>query len=240
MLLGSPSFSDFLERLSSNPSQLPQPAPQMEQPQVARQAPKDVNPYAAQQHMHRQSVGVAMIPEQSMDFSVMGADAEAYNFQPQVFAVLETPEAPLNIDTVALSGKTSNFVPGSFESADEKVEMPVIEQAPKFEEKVSAPKAIELPVVVDEDFENDPEFALYHESPSTTLTIIEPAEVDTESLSEVEIFGGIESEKFLARYELVDASTQEQNAFLAMASMQRKMATLEAACARLELLTAEI
>lgn len=233
MLLGSPSFSDFLERLSTNPSQLPQGAPQVEQPQAARQAPKDVNPYAAHQQAQRQSIGVAMMPEQNMDFSAFG------DFQPQVYAVLETPEPPMNIDTAAMSGKVSNFVGQPFESADEKVDMPVIEQLPVVE-KATAPKAPETPAVVDEDFENDPEFALYHENSSATSVDSAPTEIDTEDLSEVEIFGGIEPEKFLARYELLDASTEEKNAALAMASVQRRFASLEGMCARLEMLTADI
>lgn len=236
MLLGSPSFSDFLERLSTNPSQLPQGAPQVEQPQAARQAPKDVNPYAAHQQVQRQSVGVAMMPEQNMDFSAFG------DFQPQVYAVLETPEPPMNIDTAAMSGKESNFVGQSFESDDEKIEMPVIEKMPVIEEKATAPLAREIPVVVDEEFENDPEFALYHESSSATSTESAPTETETEidELPELEIFGGVQPEKFLARYELLDASTEEKNAALAMASVQRRFASLEGMCARLEMLTADI
>lgn len=234
MLLGSPSFSDFLERLSTNPSQLPQGAPQVEQSQAARQAPKDVNPYAAHQQVQRQSVGVAMMPEQNMDFSAFG------DFQPQVYAVLETPEPPMNIDTAAMSGKESNFVGQSFESDDEKVEMPIIEQLPVVEEKATAPLARETPVVVDEDFENDPEFALYHESSSATTPVPTCTETDADALPELEIFGGIEPEKFLARYELLDASTEEKNAALAMASVQRRFASLEGMCSRLEMLTADI
>ncbi|PSR75194.1 hypothetical protein BD289DRAFT_379533 [Coniella lustricola] len=234
MLLSSPSFSGFLENLSSNPSQLPQAAPQVEQQQASRQPPKDVNPYA-QQHMHRQSIGVAMVPEQNIDFSAFG------DFQPQVYAVLETPEVPITIDTSALSGKTSNFVGGSFSSDEDKVEMPIIEQPPTVEEKTMAPKAIEAPVVVNDEFENDPEFALYHGSfcPATSDESA-PADVDAEDLSEVDVFGGIQSEKFLARYELLDASTEEQNAALAMASVQRRLANLEGVFARLEMLTADI
>lgn len=234
MLLGSPSFSDFLERLSTNPSQLPQGAPQVEQPQAARQAPKDVNPYSAHQQVQRQSVGVAMMPEQNMDFSSFG------DFQPQVYAVLETPEPPMNIDTAAMSGKESNFVGRSFDSDDEKVEMPVIEQLPITEKKATAPLARETPVIVDEEFENDPEFALYHEGSSATNVESTHVETDVDDLPEVEIFGGIQPEKFLARYELLDASTEEQNAALAMASVQRTFASLEGMCARLEVLTADI
>lgn len=234
MLLSSPSFSGFLENLSSNPSQLPQAPTQVEQQQPARQAPKDVNPYA-QQHMQRQNVGVAMMPEQNMDFAAFG------DFQPQVYAVLETPEAPVNIDSAALSGKTSNFVGEPLDSEDDKVEMPVIEQPPVVEEKATAPKAVEIPVVVDEEFENDPEFALYHES-SSVISSEAPAtaEIDADGLSEDEVFGGIQPEKFLARYELLDASEEEQNAALAMASVQRRMAALESVCARLEMITADI
>lgn len=240
MLLASPSFSDFLERLSTNPAQLPHAAPQPEQQQAPRQqGPKDVNPYAAQQQMQRQHIGVAMMPEQHMDFSMIGGvDAEAYNYQPQVYAVLETPEPPVNIDINALSGKTSNFVGESLDNENKKVEMPVIEQAPVVEEKATAPKAPETPAVVDEDFENDPAFALYHDTTSTENTEA-PTEADSEDMEATDIFGGIQSEKLLARYELLDASEEEQSATLAMVSVQRRLASLEAVCSRLEMLTAD-
>lgn len=235
MLLGSPSFADFLERLSANPSQLPQAAPQVEQPQMARQAPKDVNPYAAHPQTQRPSVGMAMIPEQNMDFSSFG------DFhQPQVFAVLETPEPPMSIDTAAMAGKESNFVGQAFESDDDKIEMPVIEQLPVVEEKALAPKAIETPVTTDEEFENDPDFALYHESSSAVSADSTALVLEAENSPEDDIFGGIQSDKFLARYELLDASTEEQNAALAMASVQKRFASLEGICSRLEMLTADI
>lgn len=241
MLLSSPSFSDFLERLSTNPAQLPQgiPQPEQQQQQAVHQTPKDVNPYASQQHAQRQHIGVAMMPEQPMDFSMIGGvDADAYNYQPQVYAVLETPEAPVTIETDALSGKTSNFVTSSLDSEDDKVVMPVIEQAPIFEEKATAPKAPEVPVVVDEEFESDPEFALYHNTPSVQCT--ESTEVDVDEQAEIDIFGGIQSEKILARYELLDATEEEQTATLAMVSVQRRLASLEAVFARLEMLTSDM
>lgn len=234
MLLGSPSFSDFLERLSVNPSQLPQGPSQVEQPQVLRQAPKDVNPYTAHQQAQRQSIGVAMMPEQNLDFSAFG------DFHHQVFAVLETPEPPMSIETAALAGKESNFVGQSFESEDEKVEMPTIEQLPVTEGKGTAPKAVAVPVVRDEDFENNPDFALYHESSAATSPEATVAELDPEHSLETDIFGGIQSEKFLARYELLDASTEEQTAALAMASVQRRLASLEGICSRLEMLSADV
>jgi hypothetical protein len=231
MLLSSPSFSNFLDHLSSNPTSLPQqPAPvkmergeqQHQQRAAAAALPKDVNPYAA---AAQQQIGMAMIPEQSMDFSMLSLD----NFQPQVYAVLETPEVPAVIDTSILSGKTSNFVGEHFGRDDDadKVDMPVIEHP--VEAKSLAPQMPEsMPTVVDEEFENDPEFALYHvagEAPST------------EDVAAADIFSGVESEKILARYELVDASQEEQNALLAMARVQRIAASMDHIVARLDRLT---
>jgi bZIP-type transcription factor MBZ1 len=231
MLLSSPSFSDFLDRLSSNPQQVPQPQQQQPQQQQEnnRQVPKDVNPYTAQQHLQHQHISLAMIPEQSVDFNMLSMDtSDTFNYQPQVFSVLETPEPTL--DAAILSGKSSNIVDEQFEAEDEKVEMPVIER-PAAVEKEVAPAS----VPVDEKFESDPAFALYHDSPVTETST--PVELDTEGLSNVDIFGGIEPEKVLARYELVDASEDDAAATLAMARVQRISANLESVMARLESLT---
>lgn len=181
-----------------------------------------------------------MLPEQNMDFAMVGVDAEAYSYQPQVYAVLETPE-PL-IDASVLAGKSSNFVGETFDSEhDEKVEMPVIERPMVVEEKLSAPKCPESPVVVDEQFENDPEFALYHGSTVTVTSEDKTvAELDLGGLVQHDIFGGVESEKMLARYELVDANEEEEAAARAMARFQRLSESMEHVCARLELLTADI
>ncbi|ROV88203.1 hypothetical protein VPNG_10319 [Cytospora leucostoma] len=241
MLLSSPSFSDFLERLSTSSAQVSQPAPQMEQRQDARQAPKDVNSYAAQQ-MQRQQIGMTMMPEQNMDFSMLGGvEADAYNYQPQVYAVFETPEP--QIDARILSGKTSNFVGECFGSEDGKVEMPTIERPVTTEEKPTAPQAPETPLPVDEDFENDPEFALYHGSSAAPASSGQAAVLhfDTEGSSQLEdLFGGIGPEKTLARYELVDATLEDEAAARSMIRFERLAANLEAVCARLESLTADI
>ena len=239
MLLSSPSFSDFLDRLSSNPSQLPQPqpTPQVEQRQETRQAPKDVNPFAAQQQLQHQQIGMAMIPEQNMDFSMLSLDNDsAFNFQPQVYAVLETPEIPI-LDVSVLSGKSSNFVGPTFDSEDEKVEMPVIERPADKEETT---KTV-TPAVVDEDLENDPLFALYHDdAPATAQAPEEPRELNTEAMSDVDVFGGIEPEKALARYELVDASEEEIKEVedsIVVARIQRVAANLEIISSRLDMLS---
>ncbi|KAI8683613.1 BZIP-type transcription factor MBZ1 [Fusarium keratoplasticum] len=232
MLLSSSSFSTFLDTLSNNPAASTAPTPQLkvEPQQEQRQMPKDINPYNAQQSQQQQ-IGMAMIPEQNMDFSMLTLD-NTYNFQPQVF-VVDTPEVP-TLDAAVLSGKTSNFVEPAFDSEDEKVDMPIIErpvEKPRVSEPVEA-------VPVDAEFESDPDFALFHNEPATTTE--QPKELDTEGLSNVDIFGGIESEKVLSRLELVDASEEETTAALAMLRVERICASTEAVVSRLELLTLDM
>lgn len=177
MLLSSPSFSGFLESLATNPAAAQtaqavtqQPAA-VEQPQ--RQARKDVNPYAAQQQMQSQHIGMTMIPEQPMDFSMLDLGQDGF-FQPQVFSVLSLPETV--IDAEILSGKTSSFT--ELASDDSKVEIPVVERIPASNPE----KEVQAPVVpiVDDEFDADPRFALY----STEATeIAEPAkELDIDAL----------------------------------------------------------
>lgn len=231
MLLSSPSFSNFLDHLSSNPAtmnQAPQLKAEAQQQQQQAQQPKDVNPYGSQQS--QQQIGMAMIPEQSMDFSMLSIDNSAYNFQPQVF-VVDTPDVPAPIDAAILSGKSSNFVEPSFDSDEEKVEMPVIERPV---EKTQVTESTE----VDSEFESDPEFALFHSEPATSSS--EPKELDTDCLSHIDLFAGVESEKALARFELVDASEEEATAAMAMARVQRISANVDAVVSRLELLTMDL
>ncbi|KAM0559364.1 hypothetical protein ACHAPJ_004388 [Fusarium lateritium] len=233
MLLSSPSFSNFLDNLSSNPAAAQQtPQLKVEPQPEQRQVPKDINPYNSQQSQQQQ-IGMAMIPEQNMDFSMLTLDG-SFNFQPQVF-VVDTPEVPDAIDTAVLSGKTSNFIEPIFDSEEEKLEVPAIER-PAEKPEVSEPAAA---APVDDEFESDPEFALFHTEPATTTTQ-QPKEFDTEGLSHVDIFGGIESEKILSRLELVDAGEEECTAALAMARVQRISASCDAVTSRLELLTMDL
>jgi len=121
MLLSSPSFSSFLDQLSSNPALLPQASATETQQQVQpeptaapRQMPKDVNPNsfrAGSSQQSQQQIGLAMIPEQSLDLSSLGLGNDSllntgFSFTPQVFtAVIETPDL-----AEVLGGKSSNFV----------------------------------------------------------------------------------------------------------------------------------
>ena len=243
MLLSSPSFSGFLEQLSQNPQQLAQPQQpvQQQQPQQQqqenRQLPKDVNPYGTQQQMQHQQIGLAMIPEQTPDFSLFGGPVDGFSYQPQVYSVLETPE-PV-IDFSALSGKTSNFV-GEFDSDEEKVEMPIIDSPATYKKEE---EQMCIPSPVDEEFENDPAFALYHDSVAPSTASSETSadvELDTESWSGVDLFGGIEPEKLFARLELVDATEEEATAALAIARVRRIERSLEGVLSRLEALTSEL
>ena len=241
MLLSSPSFSTFLNDLSANPQSIapPQPQqtvqPQQQQQQQQRQLPKDINPYSNQSTMPNQQIGFAMMPESNLDYSMLTMDpiVDGFTYQPQVYTVLETPQP--TIDFSMLSGKTTNFVGEKFDSDDEKSEMPVIERAPaavveKSQDAVAAP--------VDEDFENDPMFALYHDSPAAELAT--PVEIDTEALSDVDIFGGIEPEKAFARYELVDATEEKAEAARSMARVDRICSSLDSLTARLESLMSSL
>lgn len=232
MLLSSAPFSTFLDDLSTNPAALPQ-APQQikveepQQPQQQRQLPKDVNAFGAQPS--QQQIGMAMIPEQNMDFSMLSLDNN-FNFQPQVF-VVDTPEIPAPIDTAVLSGKTSNIVEETFET-DEKLEAPVIERP------VEALEAVIDSAPADAEFEADPEFALFHSEPATVAD--SPKEVDTDNLTDVDLFGGIDSEKALSHYELVDATEEEATAACAIARVQRISENIESVVSRLELLTMDL
>lgn len=264
MLLGSPSFSDFLDRLSANPALVPQNQAQAQvqahvqaqaqaQAQSApqgqeRQAPKDANPYPAQQQ-----IGMAMIPEQNIDFSMLHIESEpAFAFQPQVYAVLETPDVTIPmIDTSILTGKVSNFV--GFCDDDEKIEMPIIEH-PVAEKVVEAAPANAGVAATDAEFDNDPSFALYHDSAPTTTSpdviaqpegtsaTCKPLELNTEVMSDVDIFGGFETEKVLSRYELVDATeeaTREFDESIVLARIARIARGIKTTASRLDMLNAE-
>lgn len=231
MLLSSPSFSGFLDTLASNPQaaqtaqavQQPQPQQQqIEQPQ--RQIRKDINPYAAQQQMQQQQIGMAMIPEHNMDFSMLDLNENgAFSYQPQVFSVLSLPEAV--IDTEVLSGKSSNFTP--LTSDDEKVELPRIERMP-----ISEIEKIELPTVVDEEFDADPAFALFVSSPTATVTKSEP-ELDLSFLANLSLKP--------SNFELVVVpEVDEATADAAMQRVERLSADMDACLERLSRLSCHL
>jgi hypothetical protein len=219
MLLSSPSFSGFLDTLSANPAAV-QPAPaavQQHQPQVEkRQVRKDVNPYAAQQQMQQQQIGMAMIPEATMDFSMLDLNLDGgYSYQPQVFSVLSLPETV--IDSSILSGKKSEKF-----TSEQKVDYPVIRRMPVKEE---AP-VVATPIV-DEEFDSDPAFALFTNCPAPSSSPLTLADLD---------FSGIVCEK--SRFTLV--TVNESDAISAMDRVQRLCESIDAAAERLEALTLDL
>ncbi|CAG8976091.1 hypothetical protein HYALB_00002369 [Hymenoscyphus albidus] len=216
MLLSSPSFSGFLDNLSQNPAavqtaqQATQPRveqPQQQQPQ--RQVRKDVNPYAAQQQMqNQQHIGMTLIPEHTMDYSMLdlGQDG-SFSYQPQVFSVLSMPETV--IDSEMLSGKSSTFTP--LASDDEKIELPTIERAPEA-------SAIEEPTtvveVVDEEFDADPTFALFASTPTAATPVSKEQEFTFD-------FAAMFSKP--SQYELVVVPTADTADLLKMERLTREM-----------------
>ena len=119
-----------------------------------------------------------MIPEQTMDFSMLDINSNgSFSYQPQVFSVLSIPDTV--IDTEILSGKNSSFSP--LASDDEKVELPKIERMP-----VSEPEKVELPIVVDDEFDADPAFALYASAP-VTVTVSEHKDLDLSFLANLSL-----------------------------------------------------
>jgi hypothetical protein len=241
MLLSSPSFSNFLNHLSTDPAAMPQgmaiktepqqqqqqQQQQPQQQQEQRQIPKDPNPFGAQT---QQQIGMAMIPEQQIDFSMLNID-NSYTYTPQVF-VVDTPEIPAPIDMSVLTGKPS-LLEETLSFEEDKNELPAIERPAEVVEAASATES--LPV--DEEFESDPEFVLFHTKSDSTSEASQPATSDVVSAS---IFGAIPPEKALSRYELVDATEEEASASLALERILRLNAHIEPMVSRLEILTRDL
>lgn len=259
-MISTPNFAGYMQEqvlgLSSQQASMasPQTAPQPRQRQRSQQLQQQFGmSMIPEQHETLQLADVltedALFPDDAMnDFGNMpmlsqnSADFDMFSENTQIFAVLDTPSPPIDIS--ALSGKTSNFVgqQESFESHEEKVEVPPIDTAPSTVPKPAIVEKAEIPATVDEDFENDPAFALYHSSTGVAEPVRsdEPVELDTDGLSHVDIFGGIELEKVFERYKLVDVSEEEVGAALAMERVQRISSTVEDVAARLELMTVNL
>lgn len=172
-----------------------------------------------------------MIPEQAMDFSMLNIEGDSFNYQPQVFTVLETPDMP-QFDASLLAGKASNAVDEAPASDNEKLEAHVIESPvpSSIEEAQSQETSAEaVPAKVAADLDGD----IYDDD----VAISTPTELNIDNLSTADIFGGIESEKAFARYELVDASEEEATAEIIARRVAHLSASLEASLAKLERLT---
>ena len=154
---------------------------------------------------------MAMIPEQNVDFSSMESTGNwntglDFNFAPQVFAVTELPEGPAvdSISTDALSGKSNSM----FEYSSAKEEKPIIEALPKL-------KKPEPEFICDEtvEFDNsDPAFALFNDVASHPVA----------SMPVHQVFGSIQFEKAVARYDLiVDDEDDSEDGIVSASTMAR-------------------
>jgi hypothetical protein len=255
-MISTPNFAGYMQEqvLGLGAQQNSVASPQVAQPrqrQRSQQTPQYGLPMIPEQNQTLQLADVltddALFPEDSMnDFGNMpmlstqnSNDFDMFGENTGIFAVLDTPQPSIDIST--LSGKTSNFVgqQEEFDSHDDKVELPPIEKGPAPVPKPAVVEKVDTSSVLDEDFDNDPAFALYHltSDAAESVSSDKPVEFDTDGLSHVDIFGGIELEKVFERYELVDASEEEVGAALAMERVQRISSTVERVMARLELMT---
>lgn len=230
-LLSSSAFKSFLDTLSTNPASQMQVQMEQRQPEPT-QAPKDPNPYHTMNLGQHQQIGMVMMPEPRVDFSMLNLNADGFGYQPQVYAVLETPELP-QIDTDALMGKSSNFVGESLVLDSDKADAPsievpvppVVEEVQASEANVESPRTDSVVVNLDGDIFDDDGCA----SPPS-----HPLELDTNGFLAIDIFGGIEPEKAFARYELVDSSVEDKIACMALGRVERLAASLANTLSALE------
>ncbi|KAI1179723.1 hypothetical protein F4777DRAFT_531678 [Nemania sp. FL0916] len=245
MLLSSPPFSSFLDTLSTDPSlsqPQTQPQPQLEQRQSdPAQVLKDANPFNSVGSGHQQQIGMVMVPEQRIDFSMLNLNSSNYGYQPQVFAVLETPGFPEipEINTENLMGKSSNFVGEPPALDNDKTDAPSLEVpvSPSIE-KPQAPTPTENSTTVEKvaaDLDGD----IFDDNDST-ISRPQSLELNQDSLSAVDIFGGIEPEKAFARYEMPDTSEDEEVACIALRRIERLAQSLEATFSSLGRLDTDI
>ena len=233
MLLSSPSFSGFLDTLSTNPNpverqqQATPPVVEQQQQQQQHQeqthAPKDPNPYAQQQQQNLDmNINYAILPDAApLDFSLLDLNTHDFIYQPQVFAVHSVEE--VRFDASVLSGKPSS----TFEAEEEKLEIPLFTPAAELA-PVSAAKAMEVEeqvTEVDEEFDSNPMFSLF--APSTTTPA--PLPLDTAAL-----IASIQPAKAMLDFELVDADEAERESERRLVKVQMLGRGIEAVVARLE------
>lgn len=162
------------------------------------------------------NINFAILPEQTMDFSMLDLTNQDYMFQPQVFSVHSMPE--FTFDSSILSGKPSQE---TFVEEEEKQSLPVFAPAQRSEVVVE-----DFERVVDEEFDSNPQFELF--AASTTTTSSEPESIDASDIEA--IVANIKPTKAFLNFELINQ--QETNA--AVRRVKRLCASLDAVTARLE------
>jgi hypothetical protein len=230
-LLRHQAFTPFLEELSRDESLDVKPAPQVSS-SVPTPTPapnrKDLNPYASQQFQdvpqaENPQIGMALIPETQLDLSMLNLNNNwampnmGFNFQqPQVYSVMELPEGPSTpIDADLLSGKGGDSFMSQISTVDEvKSDYPVIESPVEREETVEATTAEA------DEYDDNPDFALYVNSPAPVETSFSAPVEESERL-----FGDANPEKVFAHFELFVSDEDES---------QRLMERFEKMCALID------
>lgn len=234
MLLSSPSFSGFLDTLSTNPNPVErqqQATPpvveqqQQQQHQEQTHAPKDPNPYAQQQQQNLDmNINYAILPDAApLDFSLLDLNTHDFIYQPQVFAVHSVEE--VRFDASVLSGKPSS----TFE-AEEKLEIPLFTPAAELAPAPVSAKVTEVEeevTEVDEEFDSNPMFSLF--APSSSSAAAAPLPLDTAAL-----IAAIQPAKAMLNFELVDADEAERESERRLVKVQMLGRGIEAVVARLE------
>ncbi|KAI0407915.1 hypothetical protein F4802DRAFT_594853 [Xylaria palmicola] len=231
-LLSSPSFSSYLDTMSQNPAALSQAQTQVEQSRPEpTQVPKETNSYNSMAYGHHEQIGIAMVPEQTMGMSMLNPNPNSVAF-PHVFAVFQTPELP-EIDTGALMGKSSPIADDLYALNNEKTVAPSLEPpVQSVTEKAQWPQVNANSTTVKTTSSNlDGDIFDDNDCPAHSIC---PLELDTDGFSSVDIFGGIESEKAFARYELIDSSEDDEVASRALRRVERLAASLAATISGLE------
>jgi hypothetical protein len=248
-ILRHQAFQPFLEDLShdeslqakpimsnmSSGSTTPTPAPVLKEPSLYQS--QQFNAMSSQPETHH--VGMTLIPETPIDMSMLNITSNSWNMnnhssfnyqQPQVFAVLELPEGPVNpMDTVELSGKGYSSI---FSVEDDS---PIEQLKPDFPVVERPIESSTAPVVADEEEEEqDPEFDLYYSSPasSSPTTFSAPPE-NHESL-----FGDANPEKVFAHFDLF--ISEEAADVRLMARFERQCAKMNTAFERIAALTSHL
>ena len=183
-MLNHPSFGTFMEEMSNDPSILQAFAPQsssqssqqsQQQQQVAQQQqqqqqqpPPTQASQTQPQHQQNIHVGMTMMPDTNLDFSMLNLGANHWNNyqQPQIYALFEAPVGPSMeaISAGALPGKDEKEV-DTEDIADDKVTAPAVKELPTLPAASIEPQA-EVQENSVEDIKDDPNFALYVDCPS--------------------------------------------------------------------------
>ena len=248
MLLASPAFSTFLNDLSSNEgtasskvvSETPTQPSNVDHQQFKATPCKDANPN--QQNLQSQQsndhIGMAFIPENSMDFSLLNSTHNTWGGNmdfgfnnAQVFSVVELPQGPAvdSIDIGLLSGKSSNSA-GIFSSKYCKNDAPVIERMPASDTKATRKQYSQESNDSFDFDESDPSFALFADSPASV-------QLD----NEYRVFGEIEVEKALACFELVvDSDSEDHVSTATMDRFERLCSSMDEAFDRVSSITSHL